>query len=119
MKLCSTLLRCFFLVCFASLVGNAPARDFFLTIAGGHSRESNQASIERNVLFYQRLLTEQQVPAEQQSVYFAAGIANEKNVQIKDVDSVPKANRLMAEFFGTETDLGLKYRATELPAIRG
>src|SRR4051794_24736806 len=88
---------------FTFSVSSAPARDFFLTIAGGHSRESNQASLEKNVLFYQRLLAEQHVPAEQHFVYFAAGLANEKNIQTKDVDSVPKPNRLMAEFFGTES----------------
>src|SRR3954454_13665036 len=107
------------LLCFLCLGSPAAARDFFLTIAGGHSRESNQASLEKNVLFYQRVLREQHIPAEQQSVYFAAGLPNEKNVQTKNVDAVPKANRLMAEFFGTESDLGLQYRATELTNIRG
>src|SRR5438128_735387 len=98
----------FFQWCCSLPLSAAQARDFFLTIGGGHSRESNQASLEKNVLFYQRLLSEQHVPAEQQFIYFAAGLANEKNVQTKDVDSLPKANRLMAEFFGTQSDLGLR-----------
>ena len=34
----------------------------------------------------------------------------DKDVQAIDVESVPKANRLMAEFFGTDRDLGLHYR---------
>lgn len=97
----------------------ALARDVFLTIGGGHSPESNQASLEKNVLFYQQLLKEQKVPAVQQSVYFASGSPSEKDVQAVDVESVPKANRLMAEFFGTDRDLGLHYRNIEVPDVRG
>ena len=107
------------LLCVLSLLNSAIARDVFLAIGGGHSRESNQASLEKNVLFYQQLLTEQNVPAEQQWVYFASGLASEPNVQAMDVESLPKANRLMAEFFGTERDLGIHYRKSELPDVRG
>src|SRR3954469_11682244 len=88
-----------------SLVASvAVARDFFLTIGGGHSRDSNQASLERKVLFYEQVLKEQRCRPAMQSVYFAAGRAGCKHVQAIDADSVPKANRLMAEFFGTERD---------------
>src|SRR3954471_14304972 len=97
------------LVCVFLLASGAAARDFFLTIGGGHSRDSNQASLEKNVLFFQQLLKEQKIPAAQQWVYFASGLG-EPNVQAKDIDSVPEANRLMAEFFGSERDLGLHYR---------
>lgn len=97
----------------------AAARDFFLTIGGGHSRDSNQASLERNVLFYEQVLKEQQVPAGQHSVYFAGGSSGAKDVQAIDADALPKANRLMAEFFGTERDLGLHFRVSQVPDIRG
>src|SRR3954452_1547692 len=107
------------LVCVFLLASTAAARDFFLTIGGGHSRESNQASLEKNVLFYQQLLKEQNIPAAQQSVYFASGVATSSDVQAVDAASVPKANRLMAEFFGTERDLGIHYRTSEVPGVRG
>lgn len=107
------------LICALGLASAASARDFYLTIGGGHSPESNQASLEKNVLFYQQLLKEQNVPAAQQAVYFASGSPSDKDVQAVDLDSVPKANRLMAEFFGTERDLGLLYRNIEVPAVRG
>jgi hypothetical protein len=112
---------CLFACLFAALCQPAPshARDVFLAIGGGHSPESNQASIEKNVLFFQQLLKEQSVPAAQQSVYFASGSPREKDVQAVDIESVPKANRLMAEFFGTDRDLGLHYRAIEVPGVRG
>src|SRR3954471_20758098 len=105
--------------CVFSFTSVAIARDFFLTIGGGHSRDSNQASLERNVLFYEQVLKEQKIPPAQQSVYFAAGPAGGKDVQAIDADSVPKANRLMAEFFGTDRDLGLHYRASEVPGVLG
>src|SRR4249920_2751269 len=104
---------------FAFVSTGAAARDFFLTIGGGHSRDSNQASLEKNVLFYEQLLKEQNVPAAQQSIYFAAGPAGGKDVQAIDADSLAKANRLMAEFFGTERDLGLHYRASDVPGVLG
>src|SRR3954465_8374514 len=103
MRLCSASACLLFVV---PLLNSAAARDMFLTIGGGHSRESNQASLEKNVLFSQQVLKEQNIPAAQQSVYFAAGATGGKDVQAKDIDSLPKANRLMAEFFGTERDLG-------------
>ena len=102
-----------------ALLSSAAARDYFLTIGGGPSAENNQASLEKNVLFYQRVLKEQNVPAAQQAVYFADGSADGKDVKVVDAESVPKANRLMAEFFGTERDLGLHYRNNEVPGIRG
>jgi hypothetical protein len=95
------------------------ARDVFLTIGGGHSPDSNQASLEKNVLFYQQVLREQNVPAAAQSVYFASGSRTGEDVQAIDAQSVPKANRLMAEFFGTDRDLGLHYRQIEVPGMRG
>ena len=107
------------LLCVVSLPSGAAARDFFLTIGGGHSRESNQASLEKNVLFYQQVLKEQNIPAAQQSVYFASGIPGSNDVQAVDAASLPKANRLMAEFFGTERDLGMHYRTSEVPDVRG
>jgi hypothetical protein len=95
------------------------ARDYFLTIGGGFSREGNQASLEKNVLFYQRVLKQQNVDPLRHAVYFADGLANDKDLQVKDVENIPKANRLMAEFFGSERDLGLSYRNHEVPGVRG
>jgi hypothetical protein len=95
------------------------ARDFFLTIGGGYSRAGNQASLEKNVLFYQRVLKQQNVDPRRHAVFFADGLASDKDLQVKDVEAVPKANRLMAEFFGSERDLGMYYRNHEVPGVRG
>src|SRR6476660_7939647 len=107
------------LLCVISLPPGAAARDFYLTIGGGHSRESNQASLEKNVLFYQHVLKGQNSPAAQQSVDCASGIPGSNDVQAMDAASVPKPNRLMAEFFGTERDLGMHFRTSEVPDVRG
>jgi hypothetical protein len=112
----TTLLALLGILLFAPM---AAAKDYFLTIGGGHSKESNQASLEKNVLFYQQLLKERNVPAAQQSVYFGSGLADGKDVQAIDADALPKANRLMAEFFGTDRDLGLHYRSSAIPNVRG
>jgi hypothetical protein len=95
------------------------ARDFFLTIGGGYAPDGNQASIEKNVLFSARVLAEQSVPAEQQAVYFADGLDADADLQVRDLAAVPKANQLMAEFFGSEEDLGLHYRNHATPHERG
>jgi hypothetical protein len=113
--------RILFAVCVLSLSlsRSGSARDFFLTLGGGYSRDGNQASLEKNVLFYQRVLAQQNVDPRQHAVYFADGLGNDKDLQVKDVEAIPKANRLMAEFFGSERDLGLYYRNHEVPGVRG
>ncbi len=106
-------------LCILFLASAAAASDYFLTIGGGPSPENNQASLEKNVIFSQQVLKEQHVPAEQQAVYFADGLAASKDVKVVDAESLPKANRLMAEFFGSESDLGLHFRNSEIPGVRG
>ena len=100
-------------------VGTATARDYLLTIGGGYSPSGNQASLEKNVLFYQRLLDEQGLGNLSHDVYFSDGEAAGEDLQVMDRGSVPKANRLMAEFFGSVDDLGLTYRNHQVPQVRG
>ena len=95
------------------------AEDFFLTIAGGYSPTGNQASLEKNVLFYQRLLKDQKLDDRPSDIYFADGFSKDLTLQVLDRDSLPPANRLMAEFFGSERNLGLRYRAHQVPDIDG
>jgi len=95
------------------------AEDYLLTIGGGYSPSGNQASLERNVLFYQRLLEEQELGQLQHDIYFADGDAKGADLQVMDRASVPKANRLMAEFFGSEENLGLTYRNHQIPHVKG
>ena len=95
------------------------AEDFFLTIGGGYSPSGNQASLENNVLFFQRALRDNGLHEKPSDLFFADGDAEEHDLQVMDPNSVPKANRLMAEFFGSRTDLGLSYRNHRVPDVRG
>ncbi|KLU05491.1 putative transmembrane region and signal peptide protein [Rhodopirellula islandica] len=109
------LLGCWLLGCCSF----ATAEDFFLTIGGGYSPSGNQASLENNVLFSQRALSEQGVLGEHNDIYFSDGDAVGKDLQVMDPNSVPKANRLMAEFFGNRDSLGLSYRNHSVPNVKG
>lgn len=90
--------------------------DFFLTIGGGYAPSSNQASLERNVLYFDRVLASRVGPPGGRVVLFADGDDSGLDLQVIDENSVPKANRLMAEFFGSTRDLGLHYRNHEIAA---
>ena len=107
------------LFAFFILASAAYANDFFLTIAGGYSPSGNQASLEKNVLFYQRLLSEQELATQANDIYFADGLSKKATLQVVDRESLPVANQLMAEFFGSQRNLGLQYRAHQVPDIRG
>lgn len=90
-----------------------------MTIGGGYSPSGNQASLENNVLYFQRVLDELQLDRTHNDVYFSDGDASGKDLQVMDPQSVPKANRLMAEFFGSRDSLGLSYRDHRIPNVRG
>ncbi len=94
------------------------AKDYFLTIGGGYSPPSNQASLEKNVLLLQRLVVHQ-LDQPRHDVLFADGDDRRRDLKVVDRTSVPKANRLMAEFFGSERELGLSYRNHQVPHVRG
>ncbi|MDE0863989.1 MAG: hypothetical protein OSA98_09390 [Rubripirellula sp.] len=112
--------RCIFGLLACSLISvPVSAEDHVLTIGGGYSPSGNQASLERNVLFFQRLLKEQGMEQVHHDIFFADGTAAGADLQVMDRPSVPKANRLMAEFFGSEKNLGLTYRNHQVPQVQG
>lgn len=93
------------------------SRDFVLTIGGGYSPQGNQVSLEKNVLLFQSVLQDPAVQLERHDIYFADGNDPEKDVLAHDVESVPEANRLMAEVFGTTDALGLTFRNHHIPSV--
>lgn len=98
---------------------HAFGKDFFLTIGGGYSPSGNQASLERNVLFYKEVLENKKLGHRPHSVYFADGSSPKEDLQVVDRNSIPLANQLMAEFFGSRRDLGLSYRDHQIPNVQG
>ena len=112
----------FFLLCFLFTCATPPAvsaRDFFLTIGGGYAPSANQASLANNVLFLRQVLREQQLDHLSHHVYFADGNEPGRDLQVVDRSSLPKANQLMAEFFGSDKGLGITYRNHHVPNVRG
>jgi hypothetical protein len=105
---------------FALICPPAGARDHFLTIGGGGSPQSNQVSLERNVLFYQRVLGERGVDAAFHDVYFACGNLEQRDVQIEDAaQGPPRVNLLLSQLFGRDEELYQTYRPHELKDLKG
>ena len=102
----------------ATDAGRVAGRDYVLIIGGGYAHSGNQASLEKNVLFAERTLAAAGVGGTP-AVFFADGDDKGADLQVRDLAAVPKANQLMAEFFGTEEDLGLNYRNHAVPGVRG
>lgn len=93
--------------------------DYVLTIGGGYSPQGNQISLEKNVHYFQELLAHQK-PGVQHDVYFSDGQSPGRDLQYNDPDApLPEANRLMAEIFASANHLGLAYRNSEIPGVRG
>lgn len=101
-----------------ALLSTADAKDVFLTIGGGYSPKGNQVSLERNVLFFQRLLAHQWPDGAPHDIYFADGDDPARDVQFSNIDGVPDANWLMAELLGTQESIDLEYRSHEIPGVR-
>ncbi len=96
----------------------ANAENYVLTIGGGYSPAGNQASLEKNVLLFQRVLAGHSESVKRHDVFFADGGNVAKDLQVHDPSQVPLPNRLMAEFFGSTRDLGLTYRNHLVPNTR-
>ncbi|MFN7876541.1 MAG: hypothetical protein ACK5PB_14580 [Pirellula sp.] len=61
---------------------HASSKDFFVVIGGGFSRESNQASLEANLIFFQEVLAERGLDKNRQFYYFADGDDPGEDLQI-------------------------------------
>ncbi|MCA9246025.1 MAG: hypothetical protein KDA42_02890 [Planctomycetales bacterium] len=94
----------------------ARAEDYFLTVGGGYSPLGNQISLEKNVLFLQRLLAEEK-PGLRHDILFSDGASPQRDLQFA-ADNVPQANQFLARLFHNEKYLGLEYRNHEVPGIR-
>ena len=54
-------------------IGDLSARDHVLTIGGGYSPSGNQVSLERNVIFFEKLRAEKLGDDIRHDLYFADG----------------------------------------------
>lgn len=97
----------------------AAAKDYVLTIGGGYSPMGNQISLEKNILFFQRLLAEKKPDIASHEIFFADGDSAGRDLQYADPEGVPKLNRLLAEILGSENYLDFAYRSHRIPEVHG
>jgi hypothetical protein len=94
--------------------------DHFLTIGGGGGPYNNQASLERNVVFFRRVLADCGLASAPHTVYFACGLEKIRDLQFWDPKiQPPRANLLLARLFGSDDALYQSYRAHDLPDLSG
>ena len=58
------------------------AKDYLLTIGGGYEPAGNQASLEANVLFFQRVVREKYPGPVEHQIYFADGFDDQDDLQV-------------------------------------
>lgn len=105
-----------------------PATDFILTIGGGYRPESNQASLEANVLFFEQVLQSQHTGSYTQDIFFANGSDPEPDLQIlstaangeeTSVGNGPVA-QLLEDLYGSQSDDdAVEYRKHEVANVTG
>ena len=97
---------------------SATARDYILTVGGGYSPAGNQISLERNVVFFRKLLAETYKTGVPHDLLFADGDSPNPDLNFAPPDhQPPRANLLAALVFGREDNLGLKYRDNDLDNV--
>ncbi len=99
---------------------SSEAADHFLTIGGGPNPQSNQVSLERNVLFLQRTLQRVRPDQPPHSIFFADGRSPQRDLQFRD-DSheLSTAQTWMTRLFGSSDSIGLNYRSSDIPGVQG
>ncbi|HEX8913167.1 MAG TPA: hypothetical protein VF796_12480, partial [Humisphaera sp.] len=98
----------------------ALASDHFLTIGGGDAPTHNQVSLEKNVLYLQRVLDDIGAGQSHHDIYFSDGSDPGRDLQCHGAGQVPRANRLLARVLtGNETALAVEYRDQAIAHVAG
>jgi hypothetical protein len=105
-------------VTLTALASAASAADHFLTIGGGDGPSHNQVSLEKNVLYFQHVLSDFGVPAAAHDIFFSCGPEARRAVQYRAA-SVPKVNMLLADVLGNSDNVDLEYRKPVIRDLRG
>ena len=105
----------------AALAGGAArGEDHFLTIGGGYSPTGNQVSLEKNVLYFQRLLSDMHLAGQPHEIFFSDGDDPRRDVEFADPSAAtPRVNLLLARVFSKEDLLEYRFRTHQVPGIRG
>lgn len=93
--------------------------DYFLTIGGGATVSNNQMSLERNVLYFQRILAERAVAPAKHTVLFSDGTDTGRDLHQRDPNGIPRVNELLAQLMGDSQSAAYLYRSHEVPGVNG
>lgn len=92
-----------------------PASPVFLVLGGGYSASGNQVSLEKNVLYFRRVLGELELLEAPRHLLFADGRDRGRDLQFMDpAFQIPELNRVFAELFGTTKGIANQYRSNGL-----
>jgi hypothetical protein len=107
-----------FVVCWSG--SGARGRDVFLTIGGGGAPAGNQVSLEKNALYFQRVLQALGLGDCRHDVLFSDGSDPGRDLQYVDPAlSIPAANLLLAQLCGQEDGVRDQYRTNQVSEVRG
>ena len=100
--------------------GAVRGEDHFLTIGGGYSPTGNQVSLEKNVLYFQRLLSDMHLAGQPHEIFFSDGDDPRRDVEFADPSAAPpRVNLLLARVLSKEDLLEYRFRTHQVPGIRG
>ncbi|MDH3585059.1 MAG: hypothetical protein OER86_12675 [Phycisphaerae bacterium] len=95
------------------------AADRVLTIGGGYSPSGNQVSLEKNILFFKRVLQSLGLGSAPHTILFADGQDAARDLQFADSSkAVPEIHRLLAEVLGSTKGLNHEYRSSRIEGVR-
>jgi hypothetical protein len=96
------------------------ASDQVLTIGGGYSPSGNQVSLEKNVLFFQRVLRNLGLGGVPHHILFSDGTHPGRDLQWSDPSQpVPKLNAILARLLGSTKGLNHFYRTHQIAEVNG
>ncbi len=94
---------------------NDAALPHFLVLGGGYSPGGNQVSLEKNVLYFRRVLGELGLLQSPRHLLFADGRDRGRDLQFMDpAFEVPELNRALAELVGSTKGIANQYRSNGL-----
>ncbi|RCS47801.1 hypothetical protein DTL42_14055 [Bremerella cremea] len=103
-----------------AVVNPLAADDHFLTIGGGPAPDSNQVSLENNVLYFQRTLSQLERDTDEHVILFADGEKPEADLQFQNPERGPEdLHRLLAEIVGPANGIRFDYRSSTVPGVQG
>ncbi len=108
-----------FLICWLLPGTPAQADDHLLTIGGGPNPEGNQVSLERNVVYLQRVLDRMKISDIEQRILFADGADPTPDLQFEADRDSEELRMLLAEMIGPADGMGVDYRSSSLPIVHG